>query len=92
MLTSLRKISTLRRVEPVPVATAVAWKLMVEAVCRPLPGIGVAVTVTVGGEPTTLATLTVSGAVVTTWAFRSVTRAVRTRSPSWAAVGIHEKV
>ena len=82
MLMSLRKISTLRRVEP-PVATALATKFTVDAVCRPKPsGIGVADTLTVGGEPMTLATLMFNGAEVATWEFVSVTRAVSTCSPS----------
>src|SRR4051812_25451782 len=93
MLMSFRKISTLARIEPAPVATAVATKFTVDAVCNPAgTGIGVAPTLPGGGEPMTLATFTVIGADVLVCELVSVTRAVSTCCPSCAAVGIQENV
>src|SRR5688500_13639076 len=92
MLMSFRKNSTVVSVVPTPFANAFAMKLTVESVCNPRVGIGVTDTEIVGGVPTTLATFTLTGAEVDVCEFVSVTRAVRTRCPSWAAVGVQENV
>src|SRR5687768_8446455 len=97
MLTSLRKNSTLVIVTPDAVEEALATKFTVERLCRlpawptPTPTVG-CVIVTVGGVPTSVATLTFTGGEVAVREFVSVTRAVNTCWPSWAVVGVQENV